>query len=113
VATPPFTYSAEERALIAWLPTSAPHRPTILTTNAQALSVASDVYMHNTFCGSTPDATRAFLRLFPIDYLVVYEQQGDCPYLGGLDHELAVRQVFGPPGRRIFVLTPVAGQRAR
>ena len=68
--------------------------------------------MHNTFCDSTPEATRAFLRLFPIDYVVVYEQQAGCRYLAGLDRELAVRQVFGAPGRRIFVLAPVARRTA-
>jgi hypothetical protein len=112
IAAPPLSYSAEERALIAWLPASMPRRPTILTTNAQALSVGSDVYMHNTFCDSTPETTRAFLRLFPIDYLIVYEQQAGCRYLGGLDRELAVRQVFGAPGRRIFVLAPVTRRTA-
>lgn len=106
-SAPPLSYTAEEQALIAWLRTSRA-RPTLLTTNAQALSVGSDAYMHNTFCASTPETTRAFLRLFPIDYLIVYEQQAGCGYLAGLDRDLVVRQVFGTPGRRVFVLAPAA-----
>jgi hypothetical protein len=105
IEAPNFAYSSGERQLIDWLAMS-PRRPMILTTNAQALSVASDVYMHNTFCDSTPEATRAFLKLFPIDYVIVYEQETRCPYLQGLGRELHLLRAFGDPGGRIFVLSP-------
>lgn len=94
-----------EPALVAWLD-AQPGKPTVVTTEAQTLSVFSRAGFHWTTCEVEAQQTRRMLRHLPIDYVVVFEGEQGCPFVTGVP-ELALVRTFGRPGMRIWVLAPL------
>ena len=88
--------SSADRALTSWLSVRAP-RATLLTTNAQILSV----YVRNptqwTKCDVSPATTRNMLDRLHIDYVIVYAAERDCPFVRGLGDRLARVARFDDP----------------
>lgn len=94
---------AAERELILWLD-SRPAPPVLLSTRVRELVLWSRATGHWTRCYLGPEQTRQQLRHLPIDYLVVYEREWNCPFVEGLAGELELVRRFGKGERRIDVL---------
>ena len=107
------SYTRAERALLDWL--NAQADPMIVTTRAQTLSVGTDTLIHATTCNTPPVTTREMLRLFPVDYVIVYDHERRCTFTEGLGQELRVSRAFGAGADRIYALERRAanGSRAR
>lgn len=86
-----------EAALVRWL-ADQPKTPTVLTTNAQTLTVWSRAHFHWTLCTTPPEKTREMLATLPIDYVVLYDHERPCPFVRGLNDVLVgeVRFAEGP-----------------
>ena len=95
-----------ETELLAWLEENHPGTPTLLTTHAQTLAVFSRANFHWTVCESSPEMTRQLLEKLPIDYMLVYENEFDCPFhdYGELNDLVQPVRSFGPRGKQIFLL---------
>jgi hypothetical protein len=92
-----------EPELVRWLDGPRPP-PVVLTTNAQTLAVFSRARFHWASCGEPAAVTRRLLEHIAIDYILVYPQDVDCAFLGGL--EVRVERRFGEPPRQILALVP-------
>jgi 4-amino-4-deoxy-L-arabinose transferase-like glycosyltransferase len=99
-----------EEELVAWLDAQNP-RPVVLTTNAQTLSVYSRAGFHWMECRESAEKTRTMLRLLPIDYVLVYQVETSCPFIGGVP-ELAPVRKFGEGADAVWVLAPRRGGSA-
>ena len=82
-----------EPELVQWLDSQTP-KPTVLTTNPQALSVFSRAGFHWMECGESGDKTRRMMELLPIDYVLVYAGEERCPFSEGVGDLNLVRS-FG------------------
>lgn len=91
-----------DRALVAWLAVHAP-RGMLLTTNAHLLSAYIRNPMHWTDCDVAPERTRNMLRLFPIEYVVLYGNERRCAYVRGLDDALAPVARFDDPVASVYL----------
>lgn len=98
-----------EQELVAWLDARSP-RPTVLTTNAQPLSVYSRAGFHWTECDESAEKTRQMLRLLPIDYVLVYQFEHACPFVRGVPEVAPVRR-FGEGAGAVWVLAPAGARR--
>jgi hypothetical protein len=107
VREPNLTYTAAETALLR----SLPPRTKILTTHAETLGMLSDAYVHNTYCDSPPESTRAYLDELRVDYVVVYDWERPCRFTRGLGSRLRVHRAFGEGRDRIWLLAPIPNQR--
>lgn len=103
-APPRWGLTAPERELVDWLDAQSP-RPVVLTTNAQPLSVYSRAGFHWMECRENAEKTRTMLRLLPIDYVLVYRPESQCPFIQGVPELEPVRR-FGEGGEEIWVLAP-------
>jgi hypothetical protein len=83
-----------ERAFIGWLAANAPHA-TLLTTNAEVLSVYARNPMHWTDCDVSPEQTRIMLRRLKIEYVLVYGNERNCAFARGLSDVLQPEAQFG------------------
>ena len=104
-----------ERALSAWLD-HQPVPPTLVTTNAQQLSTWNHAHYHWLLCDDKPQQIRILLERLPVDYVVVYDAERDCPVFKGLGGVLTVAGSFGEGRDRIWLLRrkpAVAGVPAR
>ena len=88
--------SSADRALTSWLSVRAP-RATLLTTNAQILSVYVRNPIQWTKCDVSPATTRNMLDRLHIDYVIVYAAERDCPFVRGLGDRLARVARFDDP----------------
>ena len=95
--------SAAENQMVRWLAARQP-QATILTTNAQVLSVYAPNNFHWTGCAIDPAKTRLMLQRLPIDYVVVYDYERSCPFVRGLDDVLGTEAVFGDTFHRVYLL---------
>ncbi len=96
--------SPQERALIQWM-NSRPPGTAFITSNAQVLGVYSDQHFHWTDCSVAPSTTLLMLDRLPIDHVIVYERQMECPFIEPIAAQFRPVAVFGPPGARIFVVS--------
>ncbi|HEY8849147.1 MAG TPA: hypothetical protein VIO12_07635 [Thermoanaerobaculia bacterium] len=95
--------SAAENQMVGWLAARQP-QATILTTNAQVLSVYAPNNFHWTGCAIDPAKTRLMLRRLPIDYVVVYDYERSCPFVRGLGDLLGTEATFGDMFHRVYLL---------
>ena len=95
--------SAAENQMVRWLAERQP-QATILTTNAQALSVYAPNNFHWTGCAVDPAKTRLMLQRLPIDHVVVYDYERSCPFVRGLDDLLETEATFGDTFHRVYLL---------
>jgi hypothetical protein len=95
--------SAAENQMVRWLAARQP-QATILTTNAQVLSVYAPNNFHWTGCAIDPAKTRLMLQRLPIDYVVVYDYERSCPFVRGLDDLLGSEATFGDMFHRVDLL---------
>lgn len=95
-----------EAAMISWLAQRHDDPPTLLTTQAQRLSVLTDARLHWTLCTERSEQTRLMLARLPIDYVVVYGWEQGCPFSASteLNDLLRVAEKFGEGGDAIFLL---------
>jgi hypothetical protein len=94
---------APERALSAWLD-HQPGPPTLISTNAQILSTWNHANYHWLLCDDKPEQVRILLQKLPIDYVVVYDSERDCPAFKGLGDVLTVAGSFGQGRDKIWLL---------
>jgi hypothetical protein len=94
-----------ERALSAWLDHHAA-APTLVSTNAQILSTWNHANYHWLLCDDKPQQVRILLQKLPIDYVVVYDSERDCPAFKGLGDVLTVAGSFGQGRDKIWLLRP-------
>jgi len=86
-----------ERDMIRWLTAHAP-RATIMTTNAQRLSVYTRNPIQWANCTSTPAEMRRLIPLLQVQYVAVYEHERRCSFAGALTR---AEGTFGEPGATI------------
>jgi len=99
-----------EKELVEWLDSQSP-KPTVVTTNAQPLSVFSRANFHWMECREPSSQTRALLEHAGADYVLMYSYEGHCDFLKNLDKELAIYRVFR--GRTsVAVLKPIQSRPA-
>jgi hypothetical protein len=95
--------TAAEAQVSEWLE-KHPTRPTVLTTNAQQLSVWSHANFHWIICHAPASQTRLMIEKLPIDYLLIYDADRRCAWTRGLGDIVEGRYVFGDrEGQRIWV----------
>ena len=94
--------TASEVQMVKWLDSQTPV-PTVLTTNAQILSVYSRSNFHWTTCDETATKTRQMLQLLPIDYVLVYSFERNCPFARGLSDVMEPRYQFGKGEESVYV----------
>lgn len=105
VRAPDVRLSVAETDLVAWL-NAQPRRASVITTNAQILGSMSDAHFYWTNCAARGETMQAMFAQLPIDYVLMYEGEARCPFAVQAGPMRLVR-VFGPRGRRIFVLQPL------
>jgi hypothetical protein len=91
-----------EAAMAQWLRTQHP-TATLLTSNAQALSVYTPNKFHWTTCDVLPEKTRLMLDKLSIDFVIVYDGERTCAFAQGLDDRLVPEIVFRDEVRSIQV----------
>lgn len=103
VTAPPLpSPTAAEATLGRWLD-NHPSPPQIITARAQHLSVYTHANVHWTECRTPATTTRIMLERLPVDYVVVYAAERQCPFVGGLGAVLVEVAAFGEGGDRIHV----------
>jgi hypothetical protein len=95
--------SAAENQMVHWLAARQP-QATILTTNAQILSVYAPNNFHWTGCAIDPAKTRLMLQRLPIDYVIVYDYERSCAFVRGLDGLLSNEATFSDTFHRVYLL---------
>jgi hypothetical protein len=85
--------SGSERQLISWLSARAP-RATLLTTNAQILSVYVRNPLQWSECDVAATTTRKMLDKLHIEYVIVYANERGCAFVRGLDDRLTLAARF-------------------
>ncbi|MEO8382475.1 MAG: hypothetical protein ABI779_22640 [Acidobacteriota bacterium] len=105
IRSPDPQLTTAETALVHWLD-GRPGKVAVMTTNAQILASKSDASFYWTHCQASGDMTRAMFRAQPIDYVVLYEREMQCPFVREAG-KLKLVAGFGEPGRRVFVLQPL------
>ncbi|MEO8216869.1 MAG: hypothetical protein ABI718_07295 [Acidobacteriota bacterium] len=92
-----------EKQLASWLDRQR-SVPSVLTIDAQELSVFSRSNFHWIVCDAKPQQTRLMLERLPIDYIVFYGFERDCPYLRDLSDRVRPLYRFGKGAAAIYVL---------
>jgi hypothetical protein len=69
-----------EIEMTRWIERNHGERPTLLTTQAQNLSVFIDANFHWMTCDDPPERTRMMIDHLPIDFVIVYGFEERCPY---------------------------------
>ena len=100
-----------ERSSTSWLD-SLPEGTSVLTTQAQPLSVLTRQGIHWTACNEPPSQTAAFIEHIGVDVILQFTADRGCPFLALPDSEMQRERVFGDGGRQIVVYMP-SGVRAR
>lgn len=94
----------QERAMIQWM-NSLPGTKTFITTRAQIFATYSNMHFHWIDCSVDASTTMMMLERLPIDYVIVYENERGCAFIEPIESHFRPAAVFGPAGRRIFVVT--------
>jgi hypothetical protein len=94
--------SRGEEALIVWLSEHAP-RAAVLTTNAQILSVYTRNPLHWTDCSVAPAQTELMLHKLPIEYVIVYANELNCPFIRNLRDVLSPVATFDDDLVRVYL----------
>ena len=89
-----------ESALAEWVNQRHPHA-TLLTTNAQVLSVYTAARYHWTSCDVPAETTRLMLEKLSIEYVVVYDSERSCAFVRGLQGMVTEEAVFRDELRKI------------
>lgn len=89
-----------ERAMADWLNARHPGA-TLLSTNAQSLSVYTRNKFHWTSCEVPAEKTRLMLDKLTIDYVIVYDAERSCPFASGLEDRLTLDATFRDEMRQI------------
>lgn len=110
--TPEEWPSQGETDLARWLEANDPEA-ILLTTNAQAMAVASNANFRWTACSQSPETTRRLLTLVRTDYVMVYEGELRCSFAAGLPDLLTQVQQFGVEPERIVLLENAARRYPR
>jgi hypothetical protein len=105
VRAPDTRLTSAETELVSWL-NAQPRGAGAITTNAQILGSMTDAPLYWTNCDAPGETIRSMLRQLPIQSVVLYEKEARCPFAVQAGRMRLVR-VFGPPGKRIFVLRPL------
>lgn len=105
IAAPDPRLGASETALVQWLE-SRPKPVSAITTNAQILGSMTDARLYWTYCEAGGDTTKAMLKMLPIEYVILGEQETRCRFAAEAG-PMRVVKIFGEPGRRMFVLQPL------
>ena len=74
---------------------------TLLTTNAQSLSVYTRNRFHWTSCDVPADKTRLMLDKLTIDYVIVYDAERSCAFSQGLEDRLTLEATFRDELRKV------------
>jgi hypothetical protein len=82
-----------EKAFVAWAE-AQPTTPTVITTNAQPLSVYSRANFHWMYCPEESKKTLQLLRLTGAEYVLFYPGEQRCRFMQGLEGDLQLIQVF-------------------
>lgn len=99
-----------ERELSGWLDHQQ-SPPTLISTNAQVLSTWNHANYHWLLCDDKPQQVRILLEKLPIDFVIVYESERDCPAFKGLGDVLTVVRTFGAGRDRIWLLRQKTSHR--
>lgn len=92
-----------ERAFAAWADGQRP-LPTFLSADAQPMSSFSRANFHWISCDEPPQQTRMMLDKLPIDFMVLYDSERPCRFVGGLRDVVRPIAAFGDGPGRIWVL---------
>jgi hypothetical protein len=91
--------------LSAWLD-HQPRTTTLASTNAQTLATWNHANYHWLLCDDKPAQLRILLAKLPIDYVVVYDSERNCPIFKSLGDVLTVSASFGEGPNKIWLLRP-------
>lgn len=91
-----------DREMARWLSSNAPDA-TLLTTNAQALSVYTTNRYHWTNCSVAPATTRVILERLPVDYVVVYDSEKSCAFAQSFSDITTLEVMFSDDVRRVYL----------